>query len=677
MEAFELILMLLAAVLVSSVIDQLVPRISLPLIQIGLGFVIAVFAMTPIQVNLDPELFLVLFIAPLLYDEARHADKGALWRNRRSIVSLAVGLVLAIVLAVGFTLNLFIPSIPLAAAFALGAALGPTDAVAVSALKKEVSISKKQETLLSGESLINDASGVVTFQFAIAAATTGAFSLIDASVSFLVTFFGGILVGLVLGLAITSLTKFVRSMGLENTTFHVLFEVFSPFIVFLFAESLHVSGILAVVAAGLLVTFMPKGIDPLKSRHSIVSSSVWQVLSFALNGIVFVLLGMQLPRAMQDTWDDVQVNNFHVMGVVLALTAVVTAVRFLWTMGMEALRKDAATGRRTGLSGTAVRDAAIVTFAGPKGAVTLSIAFTIPLITSAGTLFPQRDLLTFLASGVILCTLLLANFLVPVLAPSEKEDEDDAEQVALVHVEILRKVIEELADRRTPDRKAATRTVIASYNARIARIQSNNDLEQEPRDALRIKILRAQQNHALKRLENNDLDPVIGYRYIQRLAHIQNLITHRRDNHWLVKNALRHLKFTFVVAWRSLLEVIPGANTTERSDIDYELHLEGEQIAVDLLRGEMLLTNFHAETVGGLLVEHEKVLRTLQTSRPNPSITAIARTADKATDIEREGLLLELEFIQEAYENERLSRASAKNLRENVHLMQLDLEDRV
>lgn len=677
MEAFELILVLLAAVLLSSVIDQLVPKVSLPLIQIGLGFVIAVFAMTPIQVNLDPELFLVLFIAPLLYDEARHADKGALWRNRRSIVSLAVGLVLAIVLAVGFTLNLLIPSIPLAAAFALGAALGPTDAVAVSALKKDVSISKKQETLLSGESLINDASGVVAFQFAIGAATTGAFSLLDASVSFLLTFFGGIAIGLLLGIVITSLTKFVRSTGLENTTFHVLFEVFSPFIVFLMAESLHVSGILAVVAAGLLVTFMPKGIDPLKSRHSIVSSSVWQVLSFALNGIVFVLLGTQLPRAMQDTWDDAQINNLHVMGVVLALTAVVTAVRFLWTLGMEANRKDPSTGRKCGLSKASIRDAAIVTFAGPKGAVTLSIAFTIPLITTAGTLFPQRDLLTFLASGVILCTLLLANFLVPVLAPAKEEESDDAEEVALVHVGILRKVIEELADRRTPDRKAATRTVIASYNARIARIQSSNDLEQEPRNALRIKILRAQQNHALKRMENNDLDPVIGYRYIQRLAKVQNLLTHKRDNHWLVKNALRHFKFTFVVVWRSLLEAIPGAKTTQRSDIDYELHLEGEQIAVDLLRGEMLLDNFHAETVGSLLVEHEKVLRTLQTSRPNPSITAIARAADKASDIEREGLLLELEFIQEAYENGKLSRSSAKNLRENVHLMQLDLEDRV
>lgn len=676
MEEFELILTLLAAVLVSSVVDQVVPRVSLPLIQIAIGIFIAVLAVSPIEVSLDPELFLVLFIAPLLYDEARHADKEALWRNRKAIVSLAVGLVIALVLAVGFTLNLLVPSIPLAAAFALGAALGPTDAVSVSALKKEVSIDKKQETLLSGESLINDASGVVAFQFAIGAATTGAFSVLDASASFLATFFGGIGLGLALGWAITLAAKLARRAGLENTTFHVLLEVFSPFIVFLLAESLHVSGILAVVAAGLLITILPQGIGPMKSKHSIVSSSVWRVLSFTLNGIVFVLLGTQLPRAMRETWDDARINNLHVIGIVLALTAVVILVRFLWVLAMESLQKDS-TGRRAGLGAESLRDAAIVTLAGPKGAVTLSIAFTIPFLTASGTLFPQRDLLTFLASGVILCTLLLANFLVPVFAPKKESDAEDSDRIARVQVTILRKVIRELADRRTPDRKSATRAVIASYNARIKRIQAHNDLEQEPRDTLRIKILRAQQDHALKRIEIEDLDPVVGYRYIQRLARVQNLVTHRRNNHWIAKNAFRHFRFTLIVIWRSLLEAIPGASTTQRSDIDYELHLEGEQIAVDLLRGELLLDNFHAETIGSLLVEHERVLRTLQSSKPNPSITAITRTADKALEIEREGLLLELELIQEAYENGELTRCNAKSLRESVHLMQLDLEDRV
>lgn len=678
LEAFTLILLLLAAVLVSSVLDQLVPRVSAPLIQIALGFIIAMLAVTPFHFSVDPDLFLVLFIAPLLFDEAKRADKGSLWKNKRSIASLAIGLVLAIVLAVGFVTNALIPSIPLAAAFALGAALGPTDAVAVSAMKKEIQLTERQEALLGGESLINDASGIVSFQYAIAAVTTGAFSVLDAGVTFVEEFLGGILLGLALGAALTWLMRKIRSLGLDNNTFHVLFEVFTPFIIFLFGDAIHVSGILAVVAAGLVISFTPRRIGPVQSHYSIVSSSVWRVLAYTLNGIVFVLLGMQLPLAMTSTWVDHSISNEWLLMTIAVLTVVLTLVRFAWVLCMELLHHDRVTGHRPKLSAALVRDVAVTTLAGPKGAITLSIAFTIPVfLSSSGDYFPQRDVIIFLASGVIVCTLLLANFVVPLIAPKRAVDTQAAERVALVNIEILRTVIEELTRQQTLENKAATRAVIRSYNARIARLQQSNDLDTEPREALRIKIIRAQQNHALHRIEANDLDPVIGYRYIQRLGRMQNFIKHRTDNSWLVRNALRHLRITLSVLWRSLLEKVPGASTTERSDVIHELTVEGEQIAVDLLRGEMELPHFKAETIGSLLVEHENILRTLKTSKASPSITTIARVTDKAVDIEREALSMELELIHDAYEEERLTRAEAKKLRESVHLMQLDLEDRV
>ena len=151
MEALTLSLLLLAAVLVSSLLDQIIPRVSLPLIQIALGLVIAIVAGGDVEVTLDPELFLVLFIAPLLYDEAKHADKVALWRERKPVLSLAIGLVVATALVIGFAVNAIVPSIPLAAAFALGAALGPTDAVAVSSLSKSVDIPQRQASMLKGE----------------------------------------------------------------------------------------------------------------------------------------------------------------------------------------------------------------------------------------------------------------------------------------------------------------------------------------------------------------------------------------------------------------------------------------------------------------------------------------------------------------------------------------------
>ena len=246
MELLEFSLLMLAAVLLSSVIDQLVPKVSSPLIQIGLGLLIALVMGTQISIAFDPNLFLVLFIAPLLYDEAKNLDKKALWENKRPVLSLAVGLVIASALIIGFAVNWLVPSIPLAAAFALGAALGPTDAVSVASLSKQVKIPARSRNILESESIINDASGIVAFQFALAAATTGTFSLLNASLDFVVSFFGGIAIGLALGYLGNFLVRRVRSWGLENTTFHVLFEVFTPFIVYLVANQLGTSGIIAV-----------------------------------------------------------------------------------------------------------------------------------------------------------------------------------------------------------------------------------------------------------------------------------------------------------------------------------------------------------------------------------------------------------------------------------------------
>lgn len=199
MASFEIILLLLGCMLASSVFGQVLPRVSLPLAQIALGAVVGTLVtQDPTEVLGDPELFLVLFIAPLLFEESRHANKEALLRNWAPVASLAVGLVVVTTLVVGFTLHAVMPSIPLAAALALGAALGPTDAAAVAAMGADVTLTERQKSLLSGEALFNDASGVVCFEFAIAVAVGGSFSLAEAGATFFVDFFGGVIVGLVL-----------------------------------------------------------------------------------------------------------------------------------------------------------------------------------------------------------------------------------------------------------------------------------------------------------------------------------------------------------------------------------------------------------------------------------------------------------------------------------------------
>lgn len=677
MEAFALALILLAGVLVSSVIDQIVPHVSLPLVQITLGLAFALLTPTEVNINLDPELFLVLFIAPLLFDEAKHANKADLWKERKPVLSLAIGLVVATALIIGFTLNLIIPSIPLAAAFALGAALGPTDAVAVTSLSKTVSIPKRQKNILKGELLLNDASGIVSFQFALAAVITGSFSLLSASVNFLYEFIGGLMVGAALGLLANLIVRKARDIGVENTTFHVLFEVFTPFIVFLVSDAIHVSGIIAVVVAGLLNIISPKAIGPNISRMNIVSSSVWRVFTFALNGIVFVLLGTQLPNAMRHTWDDVTFDNGFLLMVILGITFILYATRFLWVLAMDYHYVRTSLNRR--FTAADAKMALLTTFCGAKGTITLSILLTIPYSLSFEPYvpFPQRDLIIFLACGVIVITLLVATFVVPLLSPAPDKKKSELEQrqrEAECNMRIIRSVIEELTARQTPENRLATQAVIASYNERLSHIKDVNDIEDEKNIELRIQALRWQEERTFDLMKNDEVSPIVGYQYLSRLGRHENLL--RADSiHESIRDAYMRIKAVTRRGLLSLVRELPDMSITERLEETRKLQIEAESYVIGLL--EILITDSTTPTedASRLLLEYQRSLASLK--RSIPGVGTIVDTIDKTDEVKRLGYQLELEHIQAMYENELLSRACARRMRTNVYLMQMDLEDHV
>jgi len=228
-----------------------------------------------------------------------------------------------------------VPSIPLAAAFALASALGPTDAATVTALKSNIHLTHRQQTLLSGESLITDASGVVAFQFSVAAAVTGAFSLVDAAESFTVLFVGGVAMGIVTGFAFSAINAMLGRLGYEDTVANVLYEVLTPFLVYLLAETFHVSGVLAVVAAGLVIALPRRqSNNALFARQKLVSDSTWKVISFLINGTIFVFLGMQLPLAVLPGTNG-GLNILQILGIVVVITLFMHAVRFAWLYALE------------------------------------------------------------------------------------------------------------------------------------------------------------------------------------------------------------------------------------------------------------------------------------------------------------------------------------------------------
>ncbi len=674
MAALELALVLLAVVLASAVLDQLIPRVSLPLIQIACGVLVAILARGQISITLNPELFLVLFIAPLLFHEAREADKTSLWRNRYSMLSYAIGLVVAIVLVVGFALNALVPSIPLAAAFALGAALGPTDPIAVAAVAKHADIKERQQTTLQGESLLNDASGIVSFQFAVAAVVTGTFSAAEAIREFCIEFFGALIAGIILGYLLIKVTEKVRDLGLRNTTFHVLLEILTPFIAYLIGEELGVSGVILVVACGITMSLAPPDLGPTVSRMNIVSTSVWRVLTFALNGVVFVLLGTQLPQAFGGIWADEGISNIHLIAYILLITVLMHGMRFLWTLASDALALRKADEKHS--FGERVRSALVMTLAGSKGAITLAIMFSLPIYINTGTSlegFPQRELLIFLASGVIIVSLLLATFVVPLLAPRKESTSESQERDSEATADILRAVIEELTARQTDENRAALGPVIMQYNERLERFKEKKDLEDESDVELRLKVLEWEQEYVLSLIENDEVPPVEGYQYVQRVARVESMIKRGKNRSLAFMRWLRRRYTMIRKLWNKIRRRKHGEGPQSKARVIRDIQVRASKYVIERLEAESADSSIQPEKISQLISEYQRTVARLY--GPAPSITAFTENAETDADALRLALRIELEKIQQAYEDGKISRAAAQRRREAVYLMQIDLED--
>ena len=448
-------------VVASNLINKLFPVISVPIIQVLLGM-LTVFLPWHLEHLLEPELFFVLFIAPLLFYDGKMIDKRILWTNKKPILMIAIGLVFLTVLVVGFSVNLLVPSISLAAAFALAAALAPTDAVAVSSLSERVKIPEKLLGILEGEALINDASGIVSFQFAIAAVITGTFSIVNAGFSFLFIALGGVMVGLVFTLGKYFLVRWMRKLGMENDVLHLLIEVLTPFAIYLVSEVFGVSGILAVVTSGITHSFNARRLNPDSIKLFSLSNNTWSVLSFTLNGLVFLLLGTQLPAIISTILTDSEMDLWYILPVAVVLTILLAVLRFVWSI--LTIKPKHVYSEQASLSRT--KTAMIVSVAGVKGTVTLATAMSIPLVLVNGQPFPGRSLILFLASCVILLTLLMANFLLPLLLRTEKKSEDEDD---LIYIDILNDALTELKNQAAlEDDKVSFDYVINEYGSRIA-----------------------------------------------------------------------------------------------------------------------------------------------------------------------------------------------------------------
>jgi monovalent cation/hydrogen antiporter len=515
MGTIGVVLAMLAAVVVSGLIARVLPfNLPRPVVQIALGAFIAAVSKSPVK--LDPDVFFLLFLPPLLFLDGWRIPNEGLRRDRGLILELALGLVFFTVLGMGLFIHWMIPAIPLAAAFALGAIVSPTDPVAVSAIAARVPIPPRLMHRLEAESLLNDASGLVCFRFAIAAALTGTFSLGRASLTFLQLAVGGVVIGAVVTYGIAWLKTIVSRRIGEEAGSQVLISLLIPFAAYEVAEHLHCSGILAAAVAGIAMSHAELSGRALAITR-VQRTAVWDTLQYALNGVMFVLLGEQLPGILSGTVLVVRqsnhVNPWWLLAYVVAINFGLAVLRFAWVWVSTRLSELAATLRGAPPPEKAdPRLIAVMSLAGVRGAITLAGVLTVPLTLPDGSAFPARELVIFLAAGVIVLSLIAASIGLPRLLhgmppPAEPAHEAELDRARAIAAEAAIRAVEEtqhdLARGQSPAdlcADAATR-VMDLYRRRLqghlrpdaedaVRIRQSEDIERQ----LRLAGLRAERD---------------------------------------------------------------------------------------------------------------------------------------------------------------------------------------
>lgn len=498
MELIPLLFIMLALIVLSNLLFKIMPKVSLPLYQIFLGACFGFFQISHLF-HLEAEMFMLIFVAPLLFMDSKHVQNRELWKFKKQILLMALGLVFATILIVGPVISWLIPGLPMAGAFALAAILSPTDPVSVKALFGKMNVPHDIKIMLEGESLINDASGLVVFKFALVALLTGTFSIWMVGLSFLQVAFGGILVGVGLMVIIMFITKKLIKMGVEDANVFALIQIMTPFLAFVVAETFYFSGVLAVVSAGVVVSVNHQQIITMQdARIRFISEGAWSTLLFVLNGLVFVLLGMQLPRIAQARFAYDHAAIFNDIGVVLAIYLLIMLVRFVWVFLLCNPGGD-----------SRIKTTLLITLSGVKGAITLAAGFSIPLVIVLAdgleALFYERDLILFISGGTIIVSILVASIILPLVFPKKaaKKEEMDMSARSKLFEAAMRQIHSEMNE----ENKQSAYALLAYYKDLISKKSSKKIRLIKKREVDMFKLgLSAERNELLRMMETNEFN---------------------------------------------------------------------------------------------------------------------------------------------------------------------------
>lgn len=430
MSIFVTIFVIVMLIALSSTVHKLLPfKLPLPFIQIILGAIVS-WPHNGFHVTFDPELFMLLFIPPLLFEDGRKMPLQDFIHSGREIVSLALTLVFVTVVGLGYVIYFFMPEMSLPVAFALAAVLSPTDAVALSSIVGKGRLSHKLMQVLEGEALMNDASALVSLKFAIAialgvTALTTANDYVVLSVSFLKMAIGGIIVGITFAwLYIKFILLISKSQG-DEVGSQMILLILLPFGAYAIAELLEFSGILSAVVAGMTVNYS-KFFQTTPVQMRLRANTTWGLLEYLLNGAVFLMLGLQIPAIFKETYSDALIDPSTtfttLLGDIFLIYIALMLLRFLWILLLRYISPYTAFKKPMVFATLTIKEIIIMTLSGVRGTVTLAAALSIPLLisTNPDIPFPARYQVIFLAAGIIILSLISAALFLPLLLRQKK-----------------------------------------------------------------------------------------------------------------------------------------------------------------------------------------------------------------------------------------------------------------
>lgn len=664
MEFIELLIIIAITITFSNILSKIMPTVPIFFAQIFFGILLGMTKYGH-EVNFQPEIFLVMIIAPLLFREGEEADTASIAKNFSTILFLAFGGVILTLIALGFTLHLFFPTIPLAACLAFGAALGPTDAVAVGSLAKKLKMPNKVIHILAGEGLLNDASGVTAFQFAVTALLTGAFSVLNASITLLISSIGGALVGFAVVWIKNRIVRFIEQVAAKDVISYLLIELLLPFVAYVLAEMVGVSGIIAAVVAEVLQSKRHQRITLFDAELSNLSESIWNTIGFTLNALVFLFLGIELSEVFSPVWTDRTYSNLWLLMIVLLLVVVLFVVRFL-IIRLFFWIKEAKKSEKT-----TFREMCLLTFGGVKGTVSLAAIFILPLSVH-GIAFEQRALLLFLTACVIFASLLIGMIALPFFSDGEYEKPIDVKELDILNTVInyMQKKLEE--EQLTDNEEVAIEAVIDQYRMRIWELTAEGLTET---DQKRIQELQA----LMVTIEQEGLDKMYQREEISRTSYI--LYNRLLERHEMV-NQRKFL--TWASVWlmigRRFLRILfhPKRFWTIKQQKDFtnypkinvdELAYIFEENTKNIERGlKVNETKMNTNVRSFLSGRREMLLRRLY-HRNITSMISIEKSPIYKKEL-LQGYTFERKIIDSYEANKEITSYSANSYRQNVNLLE-------